>query len=129
MCIGINEINADWRVCCIFSVGRVHSLMASSSGSIITSNIVFIFILIVVYHLITDHYVCPTVHLVSITKRQVLMPEHSPAPRPERGIYGFALFLLSVCLIVLYVVWAFVPQFVLESYGSLLPIVYRLLSS
>jgi len=38
------------------------------------------------------------------------MPEHSPAPRPQRGIYGFALLLCSCLGLLGYCVWAFVPD-------------------
>lgn len=42
------------------------------------------------------------------------MPEHTPAPTPDRAVYGFALYLLFGTLFVVYVIWAFVPQFILE---------------
>lgn len=45
------------------------------------------------------------------------MPEHSPAPDPARGIYGFALFLGALFLLLLYLTWAIVPENVLHSVG------------
>ncbi len=38
------------------------------------------------------------------------MPEHSPSPTPARGIYGFALYLGACFSLVLYFVWAAVPD-------------------
>ncbi|VDP01610.1 unnamed protein product [Soboliphyme baturini] len=45
------------------------------------------------------------------------IPEHTPAPRPERGIYGFVLFLVSCFGLVFYVVWAVCPSGYLTEFG------------
>uniref|UniRef100_A0A182IJ76 PIG-P domain-containing protein n=1 Tax=Anopheles atroparvus TaxID=41427 RepID=A0A182IJ76_ANOAO len=45
------------------------------------------------------------------------MPEHTPAPTPSRGVYGFALFLFFKTLFVMYVVWAYVPTAVFNRLG------------
>lgn len=45
------------------------------------------------------------------------MSEHTPAPTPSRGVYGFALYLTCVCSFGLYVVWAAVPDSVLHWFG------------
>ena len=37
-------------------------------------------------------------------------PEHSPAPTPSRAVYGFVLYLLSYFFLLLYFVWALVPD-------------------
>ncbi|KHN78300.1 Phosphatidylinositol N-acetylglucosaminyltransferase subunit P [Toxocara canis] len=40
---------------------------------------------------------------------EVLPPYATPNPYPARGIYGFALFLISSILFALYLIWALVP--------------------
>ncbi|KAK6635989.1 hypothetical protein RUM43_009641 [Polyplax serrata] len=45
------------------------------------------------------------------------MGEHTPAPTPSRGVYGFALYLICLCGLVVYTVWAAVPDCVLHSLG------------
>jgi len=44
-------------------------------------------------------------------------PEHSPAPTPSRAVYGFVLYLLSNFCLVLYFVWALVPDSLLFKIG------------
>lgn len=41
------------------------------------------------------------------------MAEHTPAPTPNRAVYGFAWFLFFKTLFVLYLLWAFVPAHIL----------------
>lgn len=45
--------------------------------------------------------------------RHKTMAEHTPAPTPNRAVYGFAWFLFFKTLFVLYVFWAFVPDHIL----------------
>ncbi|CAI5441673.1 unnamed protein product [Caenorhabditis angaria] len=42
---------------------------------------------------------------------------HLPGPHPARGIYGFALYIVSWCLLIAYLFWAIVPVPVLHSLG------------
>lgn len=41
---------------------------------------------------------------------------HTPNPHPGRGIYGFALYLFSWILLLIYLLWAFLPQKLLASF-------------
>lgn len=41
----------------------------------------------------------------------------NPFPRPSRAIYGFATYVVSYILFFVYVVWAYIPEEVLESAG------------
>ena|SRR6218665_663358 len=41
----------------------------------------------------------------------------NPAPSPGRCVYGYALFLVSVVCLVLYLLWAFIPTAVIHSLG------------
>lgn len=38
------------------------------------------------------------------------MPEHTPAPSPARSVYGFFMYLFSRTVLVLYFIWAIVPN-------------------
>lgn len=44
------------------------------------------------------------------------MPEHMPAPTFSRAVYGFVLYLALKTLFVLYLLWAFVPDWIFEKY-------------
>jgi len=44
-------------------------------------------------------------------------PAHSPSPTPSRAVYGFLLFLMSNFFLVMYFVWALVPDDMLHSAG------------
>merc|ERR1712098_786552 len=43
--------------------------------------------------------------------------EHSPAPTPSRAVYGFVMYLLSYSALILYLIWAIVPDDILEWAG------------
>ena len=43
--------------------------------------------------------------------------EHSPAPTPSRAVYGFVMCLLSYSSLLLYLIWALVPDSALEWAG------------
>ena len=45
------------------------------------------------------------------------LPEHSPAPTPDRAVYGFVLYLLSYSALVLYLTWALLPERTLVELG------------
>ncbi|XP_014209656.1 phosphatidylinositol N-acetylglucosaminyltransferase subunit P [Copidosoma floridanum] len=46
------------------------------------------------------------------------MSEHTPAPSIHRSVYGFALYIGSNMLLLLYLVWAFIPvEFLQENLG------------
>lgn len=38
------------------------------------------------------------------------MPEHTPAPTPSRGVYGFVMYLSFQLFFVLYLIWGLTPQ-------------------
>ncbi|XP_018329405.1 phosphatidylinositol N-acetylglucosaminyltransferase subunit P-like isoform X1 [Agrilus planipennis] len=38
------------------------------------------------------------------------MPEHTPAPTPNRAVYGFAMYLSFKLLFILYLLWAVLPE-------------------
>lgn len=43
------------------------------------------------------------------------MPEHTPAPTPARSLYGFFMYLFSKTILIIYCIWAFVPDEYLHS--------------
>lgn len=45
------------------------------------------------------------------------MGEHSPSPTPERGVYGFAVYIGSCVIFFVYILWAYVPESCLHSLG------------
>merc|ERR1712228_1126343 len=45
------------------------------------------------------------------------VPQHSPAPTPSRAVYGFALYLLSLAGLLLYLAWALLPRTLLDDLG------------
>lgn len=47
-------------------------------------------------------------------KSTEIMAEPTPAPTPNRAVYGFAWFLFFKTLFVLYVFWALVPEYILQ---------------
>ena len=44
-------------------------------------------------------------------------PEHSPAPTPDRAVYGFVLYLASYSFLALYLAWALLPDNLLTQLG------------
>ena len=44
-------------------------------------------------------------------------PESNPFPKPSRAIYGFVVYQVSYILIVVYLIWAYVPDEVLSNLG------------
>ncbi len=45
--------------------------------------------------------------------------EHSPAPTPVRAVYGFVFYLLGYSALAVYLLWAIVPDHLLEAAGIL----------
>ncbi|XP_046850613.1 phosphatidylinositol N-acetylglucosaminyltransferase subunit P-like isoform X1 [Xenia sp. Carnegie-2017] len=45
------------------------------------------------------------------------MAEHSPSPTPERAIYGFFLYITTYLVFGLYIMWAFLPDSILNYIG------------
>lgn len=39
-----------------------------------------------------------------------MMPEHTPAPTPSRSLYGFFMYLFSKIILLVYCIWAIVPD-------------------
>uniref|UniRef100_A0A1I7UUE9 G domain-containing protein n=3 Tax=Caenorhabditis tropicalis TaxID=1561998 RepID=A0A1I7UUE9_9PELO len=61
----------------------------------------------------------PTSSTETLKNRNPPLPSeevHLPGPHPARGIYGFALYIVSWCLLIIYLIWAITP----------VPILYRL---
>lgn len=46
-----------------------------------------------------------------------LMSQNTPAPTPSRANYGFALYLGSYTVFGIYLIWAFIPDEILHSFG------------
>lgn len=38
------------------------------------------------------------------------MPEHTPAPSPSRGVYGFVMYLSFQLFFIFYLIWALIPE-------------------
>lgn len=38
------------------------------------------------------------------------MPEHTPAPTPSRGVYGFVMYLSFQSFFIFYLIWALIPE-------------------
>ncbi|VDM62196.1 unnamed protein product [Angiostrongylus costaricensis] len=49
--------------------------------------------------------------------REAVEDIHTPNPLPARGIYGFALYISSICFLTLYILWAVVPTPLLKRLG------------
>ncbi|KAJ1346443.1 hypothetical protein KIN20_001222 [Parelaphostrongylus tenuis] len=49
--------------------------------------------------------------------REAVEDIRTPNPLPSRGIYGFALYISSICFLTLYVLWAVVPTPILKRLG------------
>ncbi|KFM82537.1 Phosphatidylinositol N-acetylglucosaminyltransferase subunit P, partial [Stegodyphus mimosarum] len=45
------------------------------------------------------------------------MSEHSPAPTSSRSVYGFVLYLGSYSLLIMYLIWAYIPTPWLHALG------------
>ncbi|XP_068629883.1 phosphatidylinositol N-acetylglucosaminyltransferase subunit P [Battus philenor] len=45
------------------------------------------------------------------------MTEHTPAPTPARSLYGFFLYLFSKTTLIVYLVWAVVPNYYLHLFN------------
>jgi len=44
-------------------------------------------------------------------------PEHNPSPTPSRAVYGFMLYLVSNLFLMMYLLWAILPDSTLHSMG------------
>lgn len=43
------------------------------------------------------------------------MPEHTPAPTSSRSLYGFFMYMFSKIVLIVYCIWAFIPDYYLHN--------------
>jgi len=49
--------------------------------------------------------------------QKIVPNQHNPSPTPERAVYGFILYILSTAGFILYLMWLFLPENVLNFIG------------
>lgn len=67
-------------------------------------------------YLTSPHYTNPMQQKQQLNRSKIskVMAEPTPAPTPNRAVYGFAWFLFFKTLFVLYVCWAFLPDYFVQ---------------